>query len=92
MVILRLLSLICLVVALMLLGADVVTTLEKGGEFTIRSLDQVLTLVGASPKAWLEATLPGAVSGVTTIVLGWPGWAPLGVLGVVLALVSLRSD
>ena len=37
-VLMRLISLILIVAALMLLGADAVTSLEKGGEITVRSL------------------------------------------------------
>ena len=40
-VLMRLVSLILIVIALMLLGADAVTSLEKGGELTVRSLDMV---------------------------------------------------
>ena len=43
-VILRLVSLILIVAALMLLGADAVTSLENGGEIIVRSLDQVWAL------------------------------------------------
>jgi hypothetical protein len=38
---LRLVSLFLIVIGLMLLGADLITTLEHGGEVTIRSLDHV---------------------------------------------------
>ena len=37
----RFLSLVLIVLGLMLLGADVIASLEKGGEITVRSLDQV---------------------------------------------------
>ena len=43
-VVLRLISLILVVAALMLLGADAVTSLENGGKITVRSLDQVWAL------------------------------------------------
>ena len=40
-VLMRLISLVLIVTALMLLGADAVTSLEKGGELTVRSLGTV---------------------------------------------------
>ena len=42
-VILRLLSLVLVVAALLLLGADAITSLENGGKIVVRSLDQVWT-------------------------------------------------
>ena len=51
-------SLILIVTALMLLGADAVTSLEKGGELTVRSLDTVWVLVNPASlftfKTWLH--------------------------------------
>ena len=91
---LRLLSLILIVLALMLLGADVLTSLEKGGEITVRSIDQVWTIVYAAGdtgfKAWLGHTLPTMVAGWVEAVLRLPGWVVFGVLGVILAFLFGR--
>ena len=92
MVILRLFALVFIVVALMLLGADVVATLEKGGEITLCSLGSALGLVHGDPTAWIEMTFPASVAGVFTAVLGFPGWAVTGVLGILCALISFRSE
>ncbi len=43
-VVMRLVSLVLVVAALMLLGADAVTSLERGGGITVRSIDQVWAL------------------------------------------------
>ncbi len=68
-VFMRLVSLILIVIALMLLGADAVTSLGKGGEITVRSLDTVwgpaqpgrprrLQAVGAEQRHLPGASLP----------------------------------
>lgn len=95
-VVLRLISLILIVSALMLLGADAVTSLEKGGEITVRSLDQVWGLLDkGGPQAfhgWLEHTLPAPVPSWIATLLALPGWAVTGVIGVILAFLFGRRS
>ena len=65
-VLMRLISLILIVAALMLLGADAVTSLEKGGELTVRCWARSGRC--SIPPAWTHfknwvqnhARLPGA--------------------------------
>jgi hypothetical protein len=76
----------------MLLGADVVSSIEGGGPFVIRSLDHILGLMNASPVDWIERTFPAGVSGALTYFLGLPAWLPSGVLGVLLALISGKRE
>lgn len=91
---LRTISLILIVIALMLLGADFVTTLEKGGEITVRSLEDVWAMFDKAAvdgfKSWLEHTLPGPTPGWIEAVLSLPGWAFFGVIGVILAFLFGR--
>lgn len=91
---LRFLSLILVVIALMLLGADVLTSLEKGGEITVRSIDQVWDVVDKagddSFKAWMAHKLPGFVGAAINAVLALPGWAVFGVIGVILSFLFGR--
>jgi hypothetical protein len=91
---LRFLSLLLIVVALMLLGADLVSTLEKGGEITVRALDDVWAMFDKagvdSFKAWLEHTLPAPMPSWIEAVLSLPGWAFFGVIGVILAFLFGR--
>jgi hypothetical protein len=87
--ILRGLSLSLIALALMLLGADVVSTLERKA-LILRSLTQVLALFEADPTAWLTAHLGADAAEITIMVLSWPGWVTLGVLGLVLAWVVPR--
>jgi hypothetical protein len=97
MVILRLIGILFVVAALMMLGADVITTLEKGhdlwsGDFMVRSLDQVMALFNISIKQWADTTLPDPVSGWLDTLLSWPGWADTGVLGVLLGFVGSMGE
>jgi len=93
-VLLRLISLILVVSAIMLLGADIVTSLEHGGRIMVRSLDQVLALFDksgmASFDAWISAHLPGFLAGGVTALLGCWSWAVLGIPGIVLAFLFGR--
>ena len=92
--VLRFVSLILLVIALMLLAADAITSLARGGQITVRSIEQVWKFLGpasmAGFKAWLANSLPSPVPGWFYAVLALPAWAPSGVLGVVLAFLFGR--
>ena len=76
--------------ALMLLGADAITSLERGGELTVRSLGTIWGLFDQPHldgfKSWVQNTLPAMAHGVYSF-LAFPGWAATGVLGVILAFV-----
>jgi hypothetical protein len=89
----RYISLVLLVIAFMLLGADFMTSLEKG-EITVRSLAQFWTLVDKPSldafKAWLEHSLSAPFPGWIESFLNIYSWAPFGVLGVILAFAFSR--
>ena len=93
-VFMRLVSLILIVAALMLLGADAVTSLEKGGEVTVRSLDTVWGLLSPATlngfKAWVQNHAAASAQAVYS-ALALPGWSITGVLGVILAFVFGRK-
>jgi len=88
MVIFRLIGFVLIVFALMLLGADLVSTLEKNSATVIRSLDQILRLTGVDAAPWLQRKFPPEIASVTILVLSWPCWAVLGVPGVLLGMAS----
>lgn len=94
-VLMRLISLFLIVAALMLLGADAITSLEKGGEMTVRSLGTVWALLNASSleavKSWLQNHAPQPVSHTFFSMLAMPGWGFTGVIGVVLAFIFGRK-
>ena len=92
-VLMRLISLILIVAALMLLGADAVTSLEKGGEITVRSLG---TVWAPFNRAGSTVSRPGCsimpLRGAVRLFL--PGAAGLGGdgrLGVILAFIFGRK-
>ena len=84
----RWLSLLLIVVALMLLGADVVSTLESPAGVVVRSLDKVLLLAGVDGKIWVQARFAPAIANALLAILASPGWAVIGIVGVVLALIT----
>ncbi len=94
-VFMRLISLVLVVTALMLMGADLVTSLEKGGHITVRSLAVVWDIFqkgGAEGfKAWSSAHLPGFLASAVAWTLGLWSWAVTGVIGVILAFIFGRK-
>jgi hypothetical protein len=88
---LRLLGIGFLLHALMLVGADEITSFENGYIRTIRSLDQILKLYGADPEPAVMA-LPAWLSPAFAWVLSLPGWGAFAVIGVVLAAIFRVRD
>jgi hypothetical protein len=92
----RLVSLVLICIALMLLGADLITTLEHGGAVVIRSLDHVWTAIDRNSidgmKTWLEHRAPHPIAHGIESFLATPGWAAFGVSGVVLAFLFGRRS
>jgi hypothetical protein len=100
-VVLRLIGLILIALGLMLVGADLVTTLETHKPL-IRPLADVWTLLdrglhikheGAGPLLdWAKRVLPGFLSGTLATILGWWGGAVVGVLGVLISFAFGRRS
>ncbi len=90
-VVMRLISLILVVVALMLMGGDIVTSLEKGGHISVRSLAEVWDLFDKGGvevfKAWNAAHLPGFLATAIAWLLGVWSWLVVGLIGIVLAFL-----
>src|SRR6266567_8299642 len=86
MTILRLISILFIIVAVMLLGADVVSALEETDEMIPRSLNHILVLCGFDAMEWLAQNLPLQFAQLCITVVSWAGWAVIGVRGVVLGL------
>jgi len=93
-VVLRFVSIVLIVMALMFLGADLITSLEKGGALGARSIEQVWSLFSKSSEAaftgWLQHAMPGVMARWIGAVLSLPAWSVPGVLGVVLAILFGR--
>jgi hypothetical protein len=90
----RLFSLFLVVIALMMLGADAVTSLEHQGQISVRSFEAMWGLFDAGGiqafKAWMNHALPGFLAGAIESVLAIPAWS-IGVIGVILAFVFARK-
>jgi hypothetical protein len=93
-IVFRIISLVLIVVALMLLGADAVTSLENNGGITVRSLETVWGILDkgslASFKSFASNNFPGFLASWIFALLGSPGWAVTGVIGVFLAFIFGR--
>jgi hypothetical protein len=90
----RLISLVLIASAIVLMGGDVIATLEKGGDVTVRSADQIWTILSShgadAAKTWMEHRLPGVLSHGAESAFALPAWAITGVPGVILAFVFAR--
>ena len=84
-----------LTLALMLLGADLITTLEHGGKITLRSFLAVWAIFDADAvtafTAWLNHTLPSVVAGGLIAVLSLPAWL-IGFIGVPLGFIRKHEN
>ena len=93
-VILRLIRLVLVVAALMMLGGDLTTSLERGGEITVRSFNEVWELFSKTGplglKGWADHALPGPLSNWLEAVMALPAGFITGVIGVILAFLFGR--
>jgi hypothetical protein len=93
---LRFVSLVLIVIALMLLGADMVTSLQRSGQIAVRSIEEVWRIFGPASidgmKVWVEHSLPSPLPDLFYSVLSLPAWALTGVLGVVIAFLFGRRS
>ena len=80
----RLIALTSLVFALMMMGADIISTMEMGGGVVVRSLSQVMMLFGFDASNIIQAILPQSAVGFGMMLIDWPGWLTLGVFGLLL--------
>ena len=87
MVAFRWLSLVLIVVAVMLLGADLVGTLEKKA-LVIRSLHEVLVLFSYDAKQVMVANFPPQVVNVAVMIIDAPGWLTLAFLAFFFAIIA----
>ncbi len=94
MIIFRIISLLFVAGALMVLGADALTSLENGA-VTLRPLNDVIALVSrdlAAAIADWQGALPGGLKEGVGYVLTSPAWVPLGVIGIFLAFLFRARD
>lgn len=90
MFILRWLSLVLIVLAVMLLGADLVGTLEKH-VLVVRSLQDVILLFSYDTKAALITNFPLQVVAVGERILDAPGWLVFAIISFFFAIIAPSS-
>jgi len=90
-----LVSLVLVVIALMLLGADLVTSLEMRGSIVVRTVASIWDLFDkGGPDAfrlWASNQLPDFLSVAVNWMLGLYSWAVPGIIGVALAFIFGRK-
>jgi hypothetical protein len=95
MIIFRFIAVVLIVLGLMLLGADVVTMLERGVEPHVRSLAEIFALFGGpatdAPGAGLGEVLPPSVAEGIAATMALPAFACFLGLGVVLAFLFRQT-
>ncbi len=93
-VLMRLIALAMIATALVLLGADALTSLEKGGEISVRSLGLIWSIVHPGSldafKDWAQHSVPFLAQTIYS-ALAMPGWGLIGVFGVLIAFIFGRK-
>ena len=83
----RWLSIVFIVTAVMLLGADLVGTLEKKA-LVIRSLQNVFLLFNYDATQVLVANFPPQLVRVSVVIVETPGWITFSLLAFVFAVIA----
>lgn len=86
----RIVAWVLVAVAIALLGADGVSSLETG-EPVMRSTEFVLSLIGIDGAALAENS-PGGVSQAIGTIMSLPLWGVIGIVGVVMTLIFRPID
>lgn len=76
--------------ALMLLGADIISAIEDEA-VDFRTMSELFGLFGLNAGGWVEAA-PGGARAALDALMKVPGWAVFGVVGVLLALLFRPMD
>lgn len=92
----RFVSLIFIVIAIGLLGADLVTSLEKHGLIVVRSVAEVWSLIDkngpAGTIAWAQQSLPNPLTRLLAMLLNTWSWVVVGIPGIVLVYLFDRRQ
>lgn len=86
----RFIAWVLVAVAIALLGADGVSSLETGAP-VMRTTETILELIGLN-GAMIVENAPGGVSQALGTIMSLPLWAVIGLIGVVLTLVFRPID
>jgi hypothetical protein len=94
--VMRFVSLILIVMAIGLLGADLVSSLERHGMIVVRSVAEVWSLIDkgglAASQAWAQHALPAPLTRLFAMLLSTWSWVVVGIPGIVLVFLFDRRQ
>lgn len=96
MIIFRFIALILIVAALMVLGHDALTSLQAEEGIKMVAAGELWTLLEPgsyeAASSWIGSTGGEGAASAWSTVMGFPAFAVLGVLGVLLAIIFRSRD
>lgn len=92
----RLIAVIFIVAGLLVVGFDIISSLQLGQGFKTLSFQELWTLIHQASldgyRAWVVQTIPNPGPSISDTVLGFPAFAVFGVIGVLLGLLFQRRS
>ncbi len=90
----RLIAVIFIVAGLLVVGFDIISSLQAGQGFKALSLESLWTLIHPGSleayNNWITASVPNPGPGISSAILGFPAFAVFGVIGILLGLLFQR--
>mgnify|MGYP000891248877 FL=1 len=90
----RLIAVIFIVAGLLVVGYDIIGSLQAGQGFHALSLEQLWTLIHQGSldgfRAWVGQKVPNPGPGIAATTLGFPAFAVFGAIGILLGLLFQR--
>lgn len=90
----RLIAVIFIVAGLLVVGYDIISSVQAGQGFRALPLTDVWSMIHAgslaSYREWVTATIGNPGPSISEAILGFPAFAVFGVIGVLLGLLFQR--
>ena len=86
----RFIAWMILAIAIALLGADAISSIEAG-QPVVRTTAEIIGLAGVDATS-ISSASPGGVSSALSTVFSLPLWGILGIIGVILTLIFRPID
>jgi hypothetical protein len=92
----RLIAVIFIVAGLLVVGYDIISSVQAGQGFRALPLTDVWNLIHAGSltayREWVTATIGNPGPSISEAILGFPAFAVFGVIGVLLGLLFQRRS
>lgn len=92
----RLIAVIFIVAGLLVLGYDVISSIQNAQGFKALSLSSVWSMINASSlegyRNWVTETIPNPGPSISESILAFPAFAVYGVIGVLLGLLFQKRS